>query len=162
MKRIILLISIFIFVGTLSYGAFVTALMDGTIKYLPEEGQTIKQGELLIKLSDVCINLQIKAAEIEIKIQKEELKDLKTDIVRAKKLHEKSAVSLATLENTVFNYEKCKYELIKLNLDYKILERKLNKCELKAPFDCIVTKVLIIPNSGVELGQEILEVEKVK
>jgi multidrug resistance efflux pump len=159
MKLLIVLCSLCL--ATFCYAASVTSLMNGTIKYLPEEGQIVKKGEVLIELSESCLKLQMEAAKVDINIKKEELKDLQTDIVRAKKLHEKFAVSLAALENTVYNHEKCKLELEKLKVDYKDLERKHKKCKLKAPFDCKVTKVLIIPNSGVELGQEILEVEKV-
>ena len=149
-----------LFLGTLSYGSAVTSLMEGTIKYLPEEGQIVKKGEILIRLSDACLNLHMESARVGIKIKIEELKDLRTDIERARVLHEKSAVSLAALENIVYNFERCKLELAKQKVDYKVLEKKYKKCELKAPFDCKVTEILIIPNSGVDLGQEVLKVEK--
>ena len=146
----LLAILCFFCITTFCYAASVTSLLDGTIKYLPEEGQTVKKGDVLVELSDSGL-----------KIKKEELKDLKTDIERARKLHKKSAVSLAALENTLYNFEKCKLEMDELKLEYKDIERKHKKCKLKAPFDCKIIKVLIIPNSGVELGQEVLEVEKV-
>ena len=50
---------------------------------------------------------------------------------------------------------------MKLKLEMKDLERMLNKRTIIAPYECKVTKVLIVPNSGVELGQEILDVQKI-
>ena len=163
MKKKVLLIVAFLVLSVFCFAdsAMLTANMSGTIKYLPDVGQIVKQGEPLIKFSTGYIDLEIEKGMIALKIKEEDLKDLKTDIARSRLLHGKSIVSLATLENNVLLYEKCLLSLETLKIEGRDLMRKYNKCILSAPFDCKIIKVFVIPNSGVELGQEILEVERV-
>ena len=41
------------------HAASVTSLIDGTIRYLPEDGQIIKKGEVLVKYSESSIKIKI-------------------------------------------------------------------------------------------------------
>ncbi|MCP4176336.1 MAG: hypothetical protein GY756_01050 [bacterium] len=139
----------------------VTSTINGTIKYLPTVNHVVKKGQPLVKLSESSIKIKIEILKLKIKLAKEELKDKKSDIARSKKLHNKSAVSLAMHEDVTYAYHKCYFECMKLKLQMKDLERLLKKRTIIAPYECKVTKVLIVPNSGVELGQEVLEVERI-
>jgi len=147
---------------TLSVNAdVVTSTIDGTIKYLPPVNHVVKKGQPLVKFSESSIKIEIEILKLKIKIAKEKLKDKKSDIARSKKLHNKSAISLASHEDVIYEYQKCYIECMKLKLKMKDMERLLKKRTIIAPYECKVTKVLIMPNSGVELGQEVLEVEKI-
>ncbi|HJO92657.1 MAG TPA: hypothetical protein QF753_04585 [Victivallales bacterium] len=139
----------------------VTSTINGTIKYLPEVNSVVKKGQPLVKFSKSGIKIKIEVLKLKIKLAKEELKDKKSDIARSKKLYTKSAISLASHEDVIYEYHKCYIECMKLKLEMKDLERMLNKRTIIAPYECKVTKVLIVPNSGVELGQEILDVQKI-
>ena len=134
-------------------------LYDVAVIYQAEEGTTVKKGEVLYKLADWWHKNRIKKAKLEIKKCKAHLKDKKTDIIRAKKLYGKDAISLVVEENEVVNYFKCEYELIKANIELKQLELKLDYYIFKAPYDCKVIKHTICLNSGLDYGSPIMEIE---
>ena len=154
-----LIISTLLLLATHSFADTVTSTIDGTIKYVPPKNSIVKKGDILVRYSTSGINLKIKILKVKIKIAEEELKDLKTDFKRSKILNSKSIISIATHEDIVYSYNRCLLECEKLNLEMEDLERILGKHIIKAPYGCKVTKTLIVPNSGVEQGDGILEVE---
>jgi len=88
------------------------------------------------------------------------MKDLKTDMRRSNSLQKKSTISLAQHEDIIFEYNKSLGQCGIYKLELDDLMRQLKKCTILAPYDCKVIKTIIVPNSGVELGQKIMEIKK--
>ncbi|MCP4177268.1 MAG: hypothetical protein GY756_05835 [bacterium] len=142
------------------YAEMVTSTVNGTVKYISEINKVVRKGKPLVKFSKTGIKIQIEMLKLDLKKAEEFLKDKKTDIKRSKSLNLKSSVSLAEYENVIFEYHKghAQYEILKLEM--KDLELELKSRIILAPYDSKVINTIIILNSGVELGQKILEIKR--
>lgn len=93
--------------------ALILTKSSGTvINIFAEEGDVVKEGDLLAKIDDKEMKLTLKQAEIN-------LKKMENDLERTKKLYEKNFISEEQFEAVKFEYESQKnlYEQAKLNLE---------------------------------------------
>lgn len=140
----------------------ITSTVDGgTINTLPKVGQIVKEGEILVTFFQTAINAKIDVVKVEIKEAKELLANKILDKKRADKLIRNSLISKDEWEETT-------HDLVHAKLCVEIKEAELKKLEadkacyvIAAPFDCKVTKVYLIENSGTDVGLRILQVEKI-
>jgi len=149
-----------LFLSLVVNAEIVTSTIDGIITCLPVEGQVIKKGNILVKYDEEGIDFDIEEKALEAKYAEKQVEDVKTDIVRCRKLVKSNAVSIADFEdvqvlyhNAVINLERIKLQLKKLNSDK-------GDYTIHAPYGCKVTKVIIVTNSGSELGDGILKVQR--
>ena len=154
-KTIIILGALLLAVG--AYSAALTSTVDGIIKYLPLKGQSIKKGDILVKFDTVSVENKIKIAELEVEFAKEDFADKCTDFERMKKL--KNVLSKAIQEDISIEYHTSRISLAKWKIEFADLESTKSDHTIIAPYDLTVKEQLIMPNSGVELGEVILEVE---
>ena len=88
------------------------------------------------------------------------MEDAVTDIERYKKLIKAKAVSTADLEDVQVAYHNAVINLEKLKIELDKLKSDKDDYIIHAPYDCRVNKIIIVTNSGREIGDEILEVER--
>lgn len=136
-----------------------SSVYTGTITELPKTGDTIKKGEILVKFDDVPINAQIDGLKAEIETIKLLISNKKSDCARATKLKEKS-ISGNDYEDACYDYEIAKVQLKMKEADLTKLESDKTCFIIKAPYDCRITKVFLVENSGTDIGQDILEVQR--
>ncbi len=142
------------------YGEIVSSSIEGIVTYLPEKGKLIKKGEVLAKFDDEGIGYDIREKELEVKYAEKELEDAATDIERYRKLIKANAVSTADLEDVQVAYHNAVINLEKLKIELDKLKSDKSDYVIFAPYDCRVSKIIIVTNSGREIGDEILEVER--
>lgn len=160
MKRLFATIIFVMLTVICAHAELVTSsVYTGTITELPKTGATIKQGEVLVKFDDVPINAQIDALKAEIETIKLLINNKKTDCERATKLKDKS-ISVNDYEDACYDYEIAKVQLKMKKADLTKLESDKTCFIIKAPYDCKITKVFLVENSGTDIGQEILEVQR--
>ena len=148
--------------SVMSFSANVTSQIDGIVTYLPTEGAIIKKGELLVKFDSEGIDYQIAKAKLDIAYCKEDLKDKKSDLTRAKGLNKTNVISHAKFEDAIVRYHKCLLEVGASELTLKQLIWDKGSYVINSPYDVKVIKYIVTPNSGVRLGDEIIEVEILK
>jgi membrane fusion protein (multidrug efflux system) len=117
----------------------VVAKVGGVVeKIMVEEGQFVRAGQVLAKLDDEMISVQLDQAAAN-------LKKLESNFERNKDLHSKQLVSTEVFQQSQYEYEQQKafYDMARLNLDYS---------EIKTPISGVVSerkiKVgnMILPN----------------
>lgn len=136
-----------------------SSVYTGTITELPKTGDTIKKGEVLVKFDDIPINAQIDVLKADIESIKLLISNKKSDCERATKLKEKS-ISGNDYEDTCYDYEIAKLQLKMKAAELIKLEDDKTCFMIKAPYDCKVMKVFLVENSGTDIGQNILEVQR--
>jgi multidrug resistance efflux pump len=156
-KTLIILITLVLSIGV--YSAAVSSTVDGIIKYLPSKGQTVKKGDVLVKFDTVSVENQIKITKLELECAKEDYDDKCSDFQRMKKLIK--VLSRAAQEDVRVAYHSSRVSLGKLKVVLADLESTKSDHKILAPCNLIIKEQLIVPNSGVELGEAILEVESV-
>ena len=109
------------------HDAEVVAKVNGVVEQLfVEEGQRVKAGQIMAKIDDDRLRLEVDRAEAN-------LAKLEQEYRRNKQLHEKQLVSAEAYERLTFEMDAMRAELAlaRLQLDYT---------EIRAPFDGIVAK----------------------
>lgn len=164
MKKLILGLIVFVsFLALAQASVSVTSILDEkTITYLPEEGQIVKKGEPLLKLNTAPIDDEIEMAKFDLNFSEIELKDKEKNYKRCAYLAENKSTSPEDCENSELIYESAKANVdeCKANLGY--VEKAKAKAIITAPYDCKVTKVLLIVGGGVAYGTAVMEIEPIK
>lgn len=123
----------------------VVAKVGGVVeKLLAEEGDYVKAGQVLAKLDDEKISVQLEQA-------KANLNKLENNYERNKDLHEKQLISTEVFQQVRYEYEhqQAVYDLAKLDLDYTAI---------RTPISGIVSKRLVKVGNMILPNQATFEV----
>jgi RND family efflux transporter MFP subunit len=104
-------------------------------------GQFVKKGHVLLQLDQSLLNLQLQAAQIQ-------LKSLQADLQRTETLAEQQAVQKVQLE-------KMQHAVASAEIQVKTIQEQLAKTTLRAPFDGVITQKLTETGSFAAPGMPI-------
>ena len=143
--------------------------INGKIEVLPVDiGDIVKQGSLLFKLDDKELQQQRASNLTDIERSKLELEKGARDLKRAEQLLAENLISQELYENTKTSHELAKVALERSQRDLAIVDERLTKTEVKAPFDCtILTRPVSIGQAvsgsgGFNSGTEVLTIADLK
>jgi RND family efflux transporter MFP subunit len=117
------------------------------IKLNVEEGDRVSQGQVIAKVDDELLKLQIESVDVSIEGQK-------NDDQRYSNLSKENAVSGVQLEKT-------KLGLKSAEIQKKQIQKQLRSTNLTAPFSGVVTKKMIDLGSVVGPGSQLVEITDV-
>jgi HlyD family secretion protein len=139
--------------------------INGKVEVLPVEmGDNVKKGDLLFKLDDKELQQQRASNLTDIERSRLELQKAERDYKRAEELLTEKLISQELYENTKTTYELAKVGLDRSQKDLAIIEERLTKTEVKAPFECtILTRPISIGQAvsgsgGFNSGTEVLTI----
>ncbi|MDX5477701.1 MAG: efflux RND transporter periplasmic adaptor subunit, partial [Cyclobacteriaceae bacterium] len=112
-------------------------------RILVESGSTVRKGQVLIQLDDALLQLQLKAAEIQVK-------GLEADLKRYRILVENDAIQGIQLEKTGLALETA-------NVQVSTLKEQISKSQIRAPFDGVVTAKLTEEGDFAAPGKPLLQ-----
>ncbi len=172
------------YVGTLNYESTDDAFIDadklslsskmlGRITVLKaEEGDTVKQGEILVKLDSSDITAQINQARTSLKLAEENISLSNVNVNKAEQdfkraesqfkskvipkeqyEHAKNALDAARAE---FNITKSKIAAVKSQID--VLNTQLNNTVIVSPMNGVVAKKWLLEGDVVQPGQPIFSI----
>lgn len=125
--------------------AEVVAKTSGIVEEIfVEEGLLVKKGQILAKLEDNMLAIEVEQA-------KAELNKLENEYKRNKELFEKNLIANETFQNSRFQYEaqKAVFERAKLNLEY---------ASIRAPISGVVASRYIKTGNMVNLNQPLFKI----
>jgi len=135
-----------------------------------EEGDRVKEGELLAEIEHKELELRIKSLKASLKMAEIELERIKKDFKRISSLYKEKAVSSQQYDDVKAGYEtaKARVESIKANLS--LAEKQLKDSYITAPFCGIIDKKFVdegemITSSSMMKSSPIyslIEIDKVK
>ncbi|RPA69507.1 efflux RND transporter periplasmic adaptor subunit [Cyclobacteriaceae bacterium YHN15] len=112
-------------------------------RILVEEGATVRKGQVLIQLDDALLQLQLKAAEVQVK-------GLEADLKRYRILVENEAIQGIKLEKTELSLETAQVQV-------NTLKEQINKSQIRAPFYGIITAQLTEEGDFAAPGKPLLQ-----
>lgn len=113
--------------------------INGRIEELPVDiGDRVKKGDLLFKLDDKELQQQKASSLTAIERAKLELEKAERDYLRAKELLAANLISQELYDDTKTAYELAKNSLERANRELALIEERLTKTKVVAPFDCTV------------------------
>jgi len=139
--------------------------INGRIETLPVDlGDRVKKGDLLFKLDDAELQQQRASNLTDIERAKLELEKAERDFKRAQQLRNDKLISQELFDDTRTAYQLAKNALERSQRDLAIIEERLTKTEVRAPFDCtVLTRPVSIGQAvsgsgGVGGGTEVLTI----
>jgi HlyD family secretion protein len=113
--------------------------INGRLEELPVDiGDRVRQGELLFKLDDKELQQQRASNLTAINRAKLELEKAERDYLRALDLLAGNLISQELFDNTKTTYELAKNSLDRTQNELALIDERLTKTEVRAPFDCTV------------------------
>jgi HlyD family secretion protein len=113
--------------------------INGRIELLPVDlGDKVKRGDLLFKLDDKELQQQKASSVTSIERARLELDKSDRDHKRAQELLDEKLISQEMYDNAKTTYELARNSLDRSQKELAILEERLTKTEVRAPFDCTV------------------------
>jgi len=139
--------------------------INGRIEELPVDlGDHVKKDDLLFKLDDKELQQQKASSETDIERSKLSLTKAERDYTRAKQLLADHLIAQELYDDTKTSYELAKNSLERSQRDLAIIEERLTKTEVRAPFDCtVLTRPVSIGQAvsgsgGFNSGTEVLSI----
>src|SRR5882762_10326556 len=113
--------------------------INGRIETLPVDiGDKVKKGEVLFTLDDKDLQTERSSRLTEIERAKLELDRAQRNYERSKQMFADKLISQELFENTRTDYELAKNALERAGKELHLLEDRLTKTKIVAPFDCTV------------------------
>lgn len=139
--------------------------INGRIDQLPVDiGDDVKKGQLLFKLDDKELQNERASAATEVQRANLQLGQAERNFKRAQELYEENLIAKELFENSRTEYELAKNALERSQRDLAIIDERLTKTTVKAPFDCtILTRPVSIGQAvsgsgGFNSGTEVLTI----
>ncbi len=139
--------------------------INGRIEELPVDlGDRVRKGDLLFKLDDAELQQQRASNLTAIERSKLELEKGERDFKRAQQLLNDKLISQELFDDTRTAFQLGKNALERSQTDLAIIEERLTKTEVRAPFDCtVLTRPVsmgqaVSGSGGVGGGTEVLTI----
>jgi len=129
------------FIGTVYYQEVsdVASEVDGVVEVVNfEEGQRVKEGEILVKVNSDLLEKTIQAAEASHEQALSELEKSERELKRAERLYKENLISEQAYDERRFDVNGLEKRAFSLKSEVERFEVELQKKSIKAPFDGVV------------------------
>ena len=136
------------------------ARIMGRIESIPyTEGQTVKKGEVLIKLDDAELIAELRSAQASVNLAKTELQHLLRREVRLTRLYKTKSVSEDMLDDATFSASTANAKLSIAESAVTKIEVMLEETVIRAPFDAVITSKQAEVGTVTQPGAGLLKLE---
>ncbi len=134
----------------------ITAGVNGRLEWLAQPGDYIEQGQVLVKMD--VLPLELKRAEqlAELKRAQINVDYLKTEFNRLQKLSKTNATSQFQLDQNRSKYELAQADIEIAELKLKQIEDQLNRATITAPFAGVVTERIVRAGTDINRSDTLL------
>lgn len=146
---------------SIDYQIVTSPMKGGVIRYLQKEGNTVKKGDLLVDVYNPTTIDKIEALKAIIKSSEQALIDKEIKYKRYLKLKDNKSTSINDFETSELEYNEAKLKLNEAKLDLAYYEDYNSGSSIVAPYDCKVTKVILIVGGGTKDGTPIMHISPV-
>lgn len=139
--------------------------INGRIETLPVDvGDQVKKGDILFSLDDKDLQTERSSRQTEIARTRLELDRAQRNFERSQQLYEENLISQELFEDTRTEFELAKNSLERAQKELMLVEDRLTKTKIVAPFDCtVLTRPVSIGQAvsgsgGFNSGTEVLTI----
>lgn len=134
----------------------ITAGVSGRLDWIAEPGAMVKQGEPLVKMDLVPLQLLHAEQMAQIKRAKINVRYLDTELQRLQKLRKSNSASQFQLDQTQSQYELAMADIEIAQLKLQQLDDQLQRATIDAPFDGVVTDRIVRAGTDVNRSDTML------
>ncbi|MGI9275844.1 MAG: efflux RND transporter periplasmic adaptor subunit [Endozoicomonas sp.] len=136
--------------------AEISAEVGGRIVWMAEFGERVEAGEVLARVDDRQLKLQLQSSRLELSKARQNREYLRTELDRLEALHEKNSLSRTELDRARHEFAQAELDVEFARVQVSILEDRLSRAQVKAPFPGVVGSRSIQPNEHVQAGDVLL------
>ena len=128
------------------------------LRVLKENGDTVKRGDLLVQLDDTSIRDGVASAEAASRAAAQALEQSTRQLDRMKTLRGSGMTSAAALEEAEIRRNTLQSEVEAAKTRVVLARQQLQRTEVRAPFDGIVSDRKVSAGDTAQVGKELLKV----
>jgi membrane fusion protein, multidrug efflux system len=128
------------------------------LQVLKENGQAVRQGELLVRLDDTAIRDSLNSAEESVRAVSQAFEQAERQVQRLKTLQAQGMTSMQALEDAEVRRNNAQSDLVAARARAVSARQQLRRTEVRAPFDGVVSERKASAGDTAAVGKELLKV----
>ena len=136
--------------------ARIAAEVPGQLTWVAEVGDRVSNGDVIARIEDRALQLQLKNDDATIRRLEANLQYLDQQVERTRRLTEQQVVAANQLEELQSQYETARQSLVQAQVGKEQTEYRLERSRVRAPFSGRVVERLQQPGGYIGVGGEIV------
>ncbi len=125
---------------------------------LKENGDAVKRGELLVRLDDTAIRDSMASAEESVRTSSQSADQAERQLQRLKTLQAQGMSSMQAMEDAEVRRNTTQNDLVAARARAATARQQLQRTEVRAPFDGVVSERKVSAGDTAQVGKELLKV----
>ncbi len=128
------------------------------LQVLKENGEPVRKGELLVRLDDTAIRDSLNSAEAAARASSQSLEQAERQLQRLKTLQAQGMSSMQALDDAEIRRNNAQSDLVAAKARVVSARQQLQRTEVRAPFDGVVSDRKASAGDTAQVGKELLKV----
>jgi RND family efflux transporter MFP subunit len=128
------------------------------LQVLKENGETVKRGDVLVKLDETSIRDSLRSAEDAVRAASQSLEQAKRQVERLKTLRASGMVSVQALDDAEMRRNNAQSDLSAARTRAVLARQQLARTVVRAPFDGVVSERKVSNGDTAAIGKELVKV----
>jgi RND family efflux transporter MFP subunit len=128
------------------------------VQVLKDNGEAVRQGELLVRLDDAAIRDNMTSANEAVRASSQSLEQAERTLQRQKTLQAQGMTSMAALEDAELRRNSAQSDLVAARARVATARQQLSRTEVRAPFAGVVSERKTSVGDTAQVGRELLKV----
>jgi membrane fusion protein (multidrug efflux system) len=125
---------------------------------LKDNGETVRRGDLLMRLDDVAIRESLQSAEAGLRAAQQAFDQAQRQVERLKTLQAQGMTSVQALDDAEGRRNAAQSELVAARSRVVSAQQQLRRTEVRAPFDGVVSERKASVGDTAQIGKELVKV----
>lgn len=128
------------------------------LQVLKENGETVRRGDLLVRLDDTSIRDSLASAEESVRVSGQSFEQAERQMQRLKTLQAQGMSSMQALEDAELRRNNAQNEQVAAKARLVQARQQLQRTEVRAPFDGVVSERKVSVGDTAQIGKELVKV----
>jgi RND family efflux transporter MFP subunit len=128
------------------------------LQILKDNGETVKSGDLLVRLDDTAIRDSLASAEEAVRAASQAFEQSERQVARLKTLQAQGMTSTQALEDAEIRRNNAQSDLVAAKSRVVAARQQMQRTGVRAPFDGVVSERKASAGDTVQIGKELLKV----
>lgn len=128
------------------------------LQVLKDNGDKVRKGDLLVRLDDTAIRDSLNSAEESARASAQSLDQAERQFQRLKTLQSSGMSSMQAMEDAEVRRNNAQSDLVSAKARVATARQQLQRTEVRAPFDGVVSERKVSPGDSAMLGKELVKV----
>jgi RND family efflux transporter MFP subunit len=128
------------------------------LQVLRHNGEPVRRGELLVRLDDAALRDALNSAEESVRAAEQALAQAERQVQRLRTLQAQGMSSIQALEDAEVRRNQSTSDLVAARARLATARQQIQRTEVRAPFDGVVSERRVSPGDTAMVGRELLKV----